>query len=462
MKTIRYNIFLMLLVFGSLSVLAQTKKLDKTYKTNANVSLDVDASHTNLIIEKWEKNEVQIEAFMEGSENGKEANKQLLDGWKLQTSGNSGRVSIVSGGGGGMPVPPIALAPPNAPIAKLPEIIDPVMEMVGPLLESMSRNPLPPEFFESMGDLHFDYSAYQKEGNKYMEKWEKQIEKKFGKDFEVSMEQWAANIEKDTVLWKKDIEMKMEKWGEDFGASMEAWGEKFGKEMEKWAEQVEKDVETRYGDSGKNKIFVLPDNSKKAKRTIRVKIPKDAKLELKVRHGEVNLAGRNSNVKADFSHSRFSANTISGKQTNIKAAYTPVNVKMWEYGQLETAYVQNCDIAAARSLKITSNSSDVKIGQILETGIISGTFGKLRINKLAEGFNMLDITLENSDLVLNLPDAAFNFNYNGSQSAIDYPASIKGTPIKNYDTQIINGYHKSKSGNGTVSIKAKYSDVVVK
>lgn len=462
MKTFRCNIFLMLLVFGSLSVSAQTKKLDKSYKTSANVTLDVDASHTNIIIEKWDKNEVQIEAFMEGGENGKDANKQLLESWKLQTSGNSGRVSIVSGGGGGMPVPPMDMSSFNGAMANLPEIIDPVMEMVGPLLESMSRNPLPPEVFEGMGDLQFDYSAYQKEGDKYMEKWEKKIEKKFGKDFEVSMEQWASNIEKDTVLWKKDIEIKMEKWGENFGASMEAWGEKFGKEMEKWAEQVEKEVEARYGDSGQNKIFVLPENSKKAKRTIRLKVPNDAKLELKVRHGEVNLAGRNSNVKADFSHSQFSANTISGKQTHIRAAYTPVNVKMWEYGELETTYVQNCDIASARSLKITSNSSDVKIGQILETGIISGTFGQLKISKLADGFNTLDITLENSDLELKLPNEAFNFNYNGSQSEIEYPVSIKGTPIKNYDTQIINGYHKSKSGNGTISIKAKYSDVVVK
>ena len=294
-----------------------------------------------------------------------------------------------------------------------------------------------------------------------MERWEKNVEKKFGKDFEKSMEEWAANIEKDTVLWKKDMEMNMEKWGKEFGAGMEAWGEQFGKEMEKWAEQFEKEVEAQYGEGG-TKTFMFSDNGKKAKKTIRVKIPKDATLEMKVRHGEVKLGGKNSNIKGDFSHSRFSANRISGRQTHIKAAYTPVFVKVWEFGELETAYVKNCDIESVKSMKITSNSSDVNIGEILETGIISGTFGKLAIKKLAPGFNTLDIALENSELVLNLPDAPLNFSYNGSQSEIEYPSSIKGAPMENYDNYIINGYQQSRNGKGTVSIKAKYSDVVVK
>lgn len=461
MKTMKLKILMLFLVCGTMTAFAQTKKLNKTYKTNANVSLEVDATHTNIVVENWDRNEVQIEAFLETGEADKETTKKLLENWKLQTNGTPGKVTISSGGGGGMAIPPIDMAAFNGSMAKLPEIVDPVMEMVGPLLESISKNPLPPEFYERMGELNFDHQAYQKEGEKYMERWEKKVEKKFGKDFERSMEEWASNFEKDTVLWKKNIEVEMEEWGEEFGKSMEAWGEQFGKEMEKWAEQFEEQVEAEYGDGG-TKIFVVSDNMNKAKRTLRVKIPMNATLNLNVRHGEVKLNGKNTNVKADLSHSRFSANTISGKQTSISAAYTPVSVKVWEFGELKTSYVQTCDLESVKSLKITSNSSDVRIGKILETGIISGTFGELRINEVSPGFNTLDITLENSDLLLDLPDVALNFSYTGSQSEIEYPSSIKGSPVRNYDTQIINGYQKSRDGKGTVSIKAEYSNVVVK
>ncbi|WP_424494786.1 hypothetical protein [Salinimicrobium sp. GXAS 041] len=461
MKTMKLKILMLFLLSGTVVAIAQTEKLEKTYKTNADVTLEVDASHTNVVIENWDRNEVQIEAFLESGQSDKETTKALLANWKVQTSGNAGKVSITSGGGGGLSMPPIDIAALNGSMAKLPEIIDPVMEMVGPLLESISNNPLPPEFYENMSELHFDYEAYQKGGEKYMEEWEKKIEKKFGKEFEVSMEKWASNFEKDTVLWKKNIEVEMEKWGEDFGKSMEAWGESFGKEMEKWAEQVEMEVEAKYDDGG-NRVIVLNDKMSKAKKTIRVKVPANARLNLEVRHGEVKLSGKNSNVKANLSHSRFSANTITGKQTNISAAYTPVTVKTWEFGELKTSYVQSCDLGTVRSLKITSNSSDVKIGEILEIGIISGTFGELRIDKVSPNFNTLDITLENSDLILDLPEVALNFSYTGSQSEIDYPASIKARPVKNYDTQTINGYQKSRDGKGSVSIKARYSDVHIK
>ncbi len=47
-----------------------------------------------------------------------------------------------------------------------------------------------------------------------------------------------------------------------------------------------------------------------------------------------------------------------------------------------TSYVQDVVIDKAKSIKLLSNSSDVNIKEITETGILSGTFGELRIGKL--------------------------------------------------------------------------------
>jgi hypothetical protein len=103
----------------------------------------------------------------------------------------------------------------------------------------------------------------------------------------------------------------------------------------------------------------------------------------------------------------------------------------------------------------------VIVKEIAETGILTGSFGDLNIVKLAPEFKNLRITLENSDLELSLPDTAFNFSYDGTQSDIDYPKSMELKSTKTYDNIILNGYNKSRNGSGTVSIKASFSDVLV-
>ena len=78
------------------------------------------------------------------------------------------------------------------------------------------------------------------------------------------------------------------------------------------------------------------------------------------------------------------------------------------------SYVKDCKINSAKSIKLSSNASDVVIDELEETGIISGSFGELTINNTGNDFKRLDISLENSDLVLKLPSSSFNFTYNGS------------------------------------------------
>jgi hypothetical protein len=74
-------------------------------------------------------------------------------------------------------------------------------------------------------------------------------------------------------------------------------------------------------------------------------------------------------------------------------------VNNWNYGILNTSYVQNCDIKKAKSIKLVSNSSDVNIGEIEETGILSGTFGELKIGKINPNFKNLDITLKTATCI---------------------------------------------------------------
>lgn len=464
MTTIKSSILILLIILFSAGSFAQTKKLTKSYKTNADVAIHIDAKHTNVIIENWDKNEVSIEAFLEAGDLKGEALKNALDSWKLETSGSSNKIEISSGGGTMMNMD-MDFSSLNESMGNLNEILGPMMtEMIAPMLENISKNPLPPEFHEKMGNMNFDYEAYKKDGDKYMEKWEKKMEKNFGKDFEKSMEKWAEQFEQNSELWEKDFAVKMEAWGENFekkfGKDMEKWGESFGKKMEAWGENFEKEMAQKK--NFKEEANANTRTFSQGGRVIKIKIPKNAKLDLDLRYGELKLGEKTTNLKANLSHSKLSANILDGEDTQVKVSYTPVNVNVWNYGVLKTNYVENCEIGKAKSIKLVSNSSDVTIKEITEIGILSGTFGELTVGKLGSGFKNLDITLENSDLRLSLPSAPLNFNYNGTQSNIEYPKATSIKSTKSYDNEILNGYYKSKDGNGSVNINASFSDVYIK
>lgn len=454
MKTFRYNLMVVLLCCSAAGM-AQSK-LQETFRTNPDVSVVIDARHTNVIVENWDRNEVEIEAYLEGDDSEERTRQEQLDAWKLQTSGNAREVRITSGGGTNSSFN-MDMTALNAPMAKLPEMMEPLMNMMGPLLKGIANNPLPPGMFENMGDLDFDYEAYQEDGDAYMKEWEKKIEEKFGEDFEVKMEKWSQNFKSEMSQEMEDsIEKSMEKWGEEFEVSMEEWGEEFGKSMESWGQQFGKQMAVQFGKEGTS------ETTARAKRTIKVKMPHQGRVELIQRHGNVQLKGEIKNLQAELSHSNLSAQTISGDQTRVRASYTPIKIGQWNYGVLNTSYVPSCQIETVKSLKLTSNSSELEIGEILETAIITGTFGKLDIDGLGASFQTVDLTLENSDLSLRLPKSALIFNYNGSQSNLDYPGSIQGTSQKNYDSEIINGFQKSRDTRATVNIKAEYSNVNIK
>jgi len=466
MKTIKHKYILLMLLFITAGSFAQTSKLKNSYKTSANVTVELDSRYTNIIVENWDKNEVVVEAYLNGNSGNKKATKELLENWQVKTSKNGDRVKINSSGGGNTNINmnlDLDLSGLEEPLSMLPEMLQPMMnELVGPLLANIAQNPLPEGFADDMEEMKFDYSAYKKDGDKYLEKWESKMDKKFGKEYEAKMEKWAAEVEKNSEEWEKEYEVKMEAWGKDFEKDMEAWGEKFGKKMEAWGENFGKQFEANMEANG-GKMFAgnSDGNSSKNQKTIRIKVPKDAKLELNVRHGELKLGSTVKNLKADLSHSRLSANRLTGQNTRVKAAYTPVKVAHWDYGVLSTEFVKNCTIDKAVSIKLESNSSDVVINELQKTGVLSGSFGKLEIKNLGSGFQDLNISLENSDLELSVPETAFNFSFNGMQSNIKHPATMKLKSTKSYDNEMLNGYFKSKNGSGNITIKANYSDVLI-
>jgi hypothetical protein len=206
---------------------------------------------------------------------------------------------------------------------------------------------------------------------------------------------------------------------------------------------MEKQVRDRrslFDDNGNSKV----------KKTIRIKMPKGAKLKVNVRHGELKFASNISNLEADLSHSKFVANGIDGSSTSINASYTHVKVKDWLNGDLKLNYVENADLENVERLVLTSNSSNININSLSNNALIDGSFGELSINSIDDAFKSLNIILENSEATIALPKTDFELLFKGNRSKFNNESTSK---------KVIKNYPEGGSSDKLIVVNAKFSEV---
>ncbi len=480
MESIKKRKLNMLVLFlGCVGILSAQQKQDvlkERFNAKKDVTIKVDTRYTNVIFETWDKDEVTVEGYVETTKDiSKEDAKAIAKNWEVKAAGNSNEISITSAGNLSWN------GAANMDLSALESLKDMPMNLdfLGPMVESMVipstatvASDLPKNFYKNMRDVDFDYQAYKKDPDGYMKSYEAKMKKRFGNDFDVDMKKWGKDFGKKMDAWNKQFEAK-------FGQDLEEWGENFeetyGPKLQAFAEQLTQ----QYGGNYTKTETVTPNGAKttvieynsvkpgnftndNVKRTIIIKMPRDARLRLDVRHGEIKLAERIKNIQAKLSHTRLSANIIDGGQTSISAAYSPVSVKQWNYGTLNTNYVKECVIDNAKNIKIISKSSDIVIKNLEEIGIISGTFSRIAIPGIGKSITNLDVVLENSDFIIDLPENAFNFTFNGNRSGLKFPPSLQVQTVKNANNDRVTGFYKSRNTLTNIAISARFSNVILK
>ena len=489
MKNLKIIVLLLLTVF---SVSAQNKleKANQSIKVNSDVTIDLNTSHTNIEVDTWNKNYVEVEAYIESKKLSQEELKDALDTWNLDIKGTRDRVKITSKGSRGSWDNDLSIkildeesieALSNLPM-EIGEGLEPLLESLGnlevlkdlPEALSVLRIPKSPD---GNYNVDFDYDRYQKEGEKYLDSWSKKYRKEYGEEYETEMREWAKSIKKSDF---DKFEVRMEKWGEEFGKDiekafeegfgedfeerMEKWGEEFGKNFEKnvapalerWGEEFGEAFEARmeeaFGSSKsmnkKHKGFKNYDLIK----TIKIKMPKRAKLELNVKHGELKMASVINNPNVTISHGTLLANTIDGSDASINVLYSNATILDWKAGALKLNYADQTNIKLAKDLVLNAVSSNIDIETLGGNSIIDGSFGDLYVSNISENFNNLNIVLENSDALLKLPKAIdYNLYFKGNHSKFN-KVRVSNKTIKNHP--------KNSNTNKTIVINAKYSNVI--
>jgi len=471
MKTLQFKLFV--LFFLSICTLSAQTKLEKTnqsIKVAKDVTLNLNTNYCNIELDTWNKDVVEIEAYIEGEK----ISKEDLENWGLTIDATTNNVTITTQEGrhnswnynyvyGDNEAATAIIEELKFELADIPEIHIEHIENI-----EMPEMPELPELPEGLHEIHFDYKAYKKNGDKYLDKWTEKIEKKFGKGYEKKMEAWAEKFEKE---WTKKHEEKIKIWEEKLEEKNELLEERLEKRselLERRLEEREKSRERKMiilekrehqqkdrrelAEKRRTKIEYLMDNKSNVKKTIKIKIPKKAKVKLNVRHGELKLASNINNLNADLSHTKLVANSINGRHTSINASYSPLLVKNWKYGKLNLNYVEEATLENVESLLLTSNFSNIKINKLIDNANIDTSFGDLNILKIEDTFTKAELIVQNGNAIIVLPNTKHYVNYQGTHSHLKHPKNNSKENTSSFNTGDVNNPKK-------IILNAKYSTI---
>ncbi len=506
---IKMRLFILSFIMAG-SIIAQEKltKVSQSIKVDKDVTIDLNTSYTNIIFDTWNKDTVEIEAYIESEDLSKANLNSALKSWNVDIDASSDNVSISAKSNtphiwsssynyGDNDAVKAVLKELKFELADLSDIDFHFEIPELPELPELPEMPELPELPEGVHDIRFDYKAYEKDGEKYLEEYTQEFESKYGKDYSKKMEAWGEKFGKE---WAEKYGKQMQEWAKKFEGQfdnkayqkqMELWGERLEKQMEqqvkrielqveltekqkelvakrreeqakvreKMAEQREKHAEEREKLAQKRRIlvgeFVNKESDFKVKKTIKIKMPKGAKLKVNVRHGELEFASNINNLKADLSHTKFTAYSVNGGSTSINASYSPIHVTNWNLGELNLKYVKDADFSNVKSMVLTSNSSNVNIDNLTGNAMIEGSIGDLKILKIDDSFTNLNILIQNCDAVIALPKVTCNLQYKGTRSSFSHPEKPSEKNISSFTS------NNSNTGK-TIVVNAKYSNVAMK
>ncbi|NVN18850.1 hypothetical protein GUA46_10900 [Muricauda sp. HICW] len=463
----------------------QAQEKSKTYKETFDVKndteLSINTSYADIEFETWAKDQVEITAVIELEGVDQKDADFYFEQDLVKIMGNSKEIEVSTEGAGpsydydfrtvniDIPdMPSVAEIIANVEIPEIPEIIIPEIAVMP------SMPPLPP-----MPPIDFDYDAYKKDGDKYMKEWKKEFDKTFDKEYKERFEKWGEEMEKmaeerearreemreDRERFREEqqeIRREMQEQRREQQEEMRAQQAEIRKEQAELRKQLREEIRV----NGSPNVFYFSSGGKhkeyKVKKRIIIKMPKYIKVKMNVRHGEVKLAENAKNIKASLSYASLLASTIEGASTDIRVSYSPVVVQNWNYGSLSADYSDRVNLKEVKNLKLNSVSSNVVIGRVAGKALVTNNFGVLNIDEVSNGFNSIDISLENGELDCKLPETPYVISVNETTSGFQYPKALKLTSTKKQGGNLYTGYHISKNDGKTIKINSKYSEVVLK
>ncbi len=505
MKVYKHKIFALLLLLA-VSVQAQKfdKKIKEKFKVNSDVEVVINATHTDVDIETWNRNEVSIEAVMEIEGLPEEEAEKILEKWKFEALGNKSKVKITSVSNSldfdfnfdfDFDFPDIEVHEIDMPDLSALEKLSSLAGLSE--LSVLAELPEMPEMPEMDFEVEFDYDAYKKDSS-YLKGYKMRIAKQV-KEFKESDYMKRLDSVRNSKEYKlkmiefKEASKEMAKEMKEFKKSKEY--KKAIEETRKVADQVRKEMlenkelmkdqmkvakeaskkamkivkkmkeEGKFEEMkerGENVYFHYDDNKNskvKIKKYFKIKVPKNAIFDLNVRHGKLNIPKSNKKISANVSYGNFIAGDIFGDKNVLKISNSPVLVNTINSGNITLKNVPNATFGTFENSNLFANSSDVVIESVGSNVALSQKFGKLEVLEIVSDFNNLNVILDYSSAIFNLSNVSYVYTINGKKSTFKLKNGvIQGSKTKNLSgITTIGGYYLDKNSSNKIHLTGVFS-----
>ena len=297
MKRKHFKILILLFSFSLSSYAQQFTKPLQEFKVGSNTEISIEASYAEIEIIEWNKNKVEVEAIMSVQGLPEDEAQDIFDNWDISAQANSDKISIRSSssnfgneyffinsdkyvGNVVVDVPEIS--------ARVIDIIDsihfvlPEFENFPDINFEMDQN------FQFTGDsIAFDYDEFQK-NSAYLVEWQEENKEQM-KVIKKELKESQAEIAREQKKMQKEIrEIQREAMEEARLHAREA------QVQVREAQNQAREERTRVvAESAREREYevkrILENRQKvKIKKTLRIKVPKNAKLEMDVDYCKIS------------------------------------------------------------------------------------------------------------------------------------------------------------------------------
>ena len=438
MKTIKIILFNLLLIFISISLNAQSSKTYKeTFTVDDQPELKVDLKNADVSIQTWNRNKIEVEATLTYQGDEQEKASTLFEECPIKILGNSGLVEVttctnnrkMSG----------ILAPFTAPADRDHDSLRMSKRSL-----VLPKPPKPPKPF--IKGLRFDHKKYEEKGEAYLEEFQKRMKDSFDMDgFEKKMKIWANKFEERFNDGKMDSIVNKITHGKTM-ANMEAFARSMEKKMQPMIIKLRSMGEDINFSGAENKIS----------RSVNIKIPKDAIVDIQLRHGQLSI-GKVKKLKANIKYGKLVIEELLNGQHYVTAEFSKVAIKKADVLDLELRYAKNVDISEINTINVKAASSNLSLGKLNNEAMINGRLGELTIKEINPKFDLVDIDLKNTDATIHLPDTDFSFYGNMRSCKVDLKNELDLSMKSSFDKVI---YQNSKGrSDQMININASFSKI---
>ncbi len=437
--------------FGTFFAQKFDKKFTENFKTNKDVEIAINAVNTDINVTTWNKNEVQVEAFIEIEGVTKEEAEKYFKNWEFEALGNSKKVQISSKGNNSFNFKNDFVFFDNMNFDfEMPDIDFSSFETI--VLPDMDFDI---DFDLDNLNIFEDIDKNMGKDGKYEFRW-----KDDEHDIEINTkEEWEAfKKTKEYKILKEKLTLDSDKLRKEFKESKEKMKkeleisktqiekldkQKIRAELEKAKEELQK-LKFEYFPLKDSKEIIINGKKINIKKRLEIKVPKAATFDLNTRHCKVKLP--NTVAFGNVKYGSFNANNLNGSKLTID--YSPVTINDLNACTLFLNNVTDAKIASVTNTTMNNNSSGVKIYKINENVTISDKFGELRIDSFNPNFGKFILNLSQSEATLLLGNIPSKFKYQVNRVKLDNKVAGKS--------------NNSNTTKNLIQVNGGYSTITIK